>query len=421
MFRELGRSLEAHGATVFRINLSGGDTRDWPDPTVAFKGHFSEWPVFIDRFLRQYAITDILLFGDCRPHHVTARGMAEMRGIRTHVLEEGYLRPHWMTLEREGVNARSLLSRDKAWFRKEALRLPAEDDLPPVTASFRRRARDSYWHYHRVVTGRLWFPHYRSHRSGSIIMEGLGWLWKFARQKGNERRAAEVLASLAGKPLFVLPLQLSGDYQIRAHSSFPNMKSAARYVIESFATHAPEDAHLLLKTHPMDISFFDWGRFVRREARRLHLEGRLHYADGGDLDAIIEGAKGLVCVNSTSATLALARNVPVCTIGEAIYDLEGLTHQGHLDSFWTTPSASEPGLYEAFRRVLVDRCLVRGGLASESAVTTLVENMTARLLNEEGQVAPAVQEADVTRLKAPRTSRQADEPVDARPATSSGR
>jgi len=349
--------------------------------------------VFFDRFLRERRITDLVLFGDCRPYHVSAHGLARSRKVRTHVLEEGYLRPHWMTLEPEGVNARSSLSRDKRWFRDEARRLGPEPKLPPVTASFRRRARDSYWHYHSVVTGRLTFPHYRSHRSGSIILEGFGWLWKFVREGRERERAHQLLRSLSGKSLFVLPLQLSGDFQIRAHSSFPDMQSAASYVIESFAAHAPRGMHLLLKAHPLDCGFFSWPRFVRDHARRVGLEGRLHYVDGGDLDKMVRGARGLVCVNSTSATLALAQDTPVCTIGEAIYDMPGLTHQGHLDSFWTNPTPPERGLYRAFRRVLVDRCLVRGGLASESAVTTLVDSMTNRLCSAPASQTPVSQES----------------------------
>ena len=95
------------------INISGGDLRDWPDGAVDFRGHFSEWPAYADRYLRQHEVTDILLFGDCRPYHVSALGIAELRNVRTHVLEEGYLRPDWMTLEREGVNAHSTLGRDR--------------------------------------------------------------------------------------------------------------------------------------------------------------------------------------------------------------------------------------------------------------------------------------------------------------------
>lgn len=379
LFRELGAAIAERGFSVHRINLSGGDLRDWADATGNFRGRFSEWPVFFDKFLREHRITDLVLFGDCRPYHICAHGVAGMRGVRTHVLEEGYLRPHWMTLEPEGVNARSSLSRDKSWFREEARRLGPEPKLPPVTASFRRRARDSYWHYHSVCTGRLGFPHYRSHRSAWIVLEGFGWCWKFVREKGERRRAADVLRRLRNRALFVLPLQLSGDYQIRAHSPFPDMQSAASYVIESFALHAPDDVHLLLKAHPLDCSFFSWARFVQAHAARLRLEGRIHYVDGGDLDKMLVGARGLVCVNSTSATLALAKDTPVCTIGEAIYDMPGLTHQGHVDGFWTNPTRPEPGLYRDFRRVLVDRCLVRGGLASESAVATLVEGLANRL------------------------------------------
>lgn len=389
LFRQLGAEIAARGVPVHRINICGGDRYDWREGAIDFRGRFSDWPVFFDSFLRKNRITDLVLFGDCRPYHVSAHGMAALRGVRTHVLEEGYIRPHWMTFELEGVNARSTLSRDKSWFRQEALRLPAEPRLPPITASFRRRARDSYWHYHHVVTGLLRYPHYRSHRSGSITAEGFGWLWRFLHAPRRNRAAAKVLETLAGQPVFLLPLQLSGDYQIRSHSPFPDMQSAAGYVIESFAAHASPDDHLLLKAHPLDSSFFNWGRFVRRYSARLGLAGRLHFIDGGDLEDMVEEARGLVCVNSTSATLALAAGTPVCTVGEAIYDMDGLTHQRHLDSFWVDPTPPERGLYSAFRRVLVDRCLVRGGLASESAVTILIETMTERLGLDRGSQATA--------------------------------
>ena len=205
LFRRLGQAMAERNVAVHRINISGGDRRDWSDGAVDFRGRFSEWPAFFDRYLRQHAVTDILLFGDCRPYHVSALGIAELRNVRTHVLEEGYLRPDWMTLEREGVNARSTLGRDKHRFLREAKLLPPESRLPPITASFRRRARDSYWYYHRVVVGRLRYPHYRSHRVTPIILEGLGWAWKFVNEKRRARRAARILHILGNEPKFLLP------------------------------------------------------------------------------------------------------------------------------------------------------------------------------------------------------------------------
>lgn len=379
LFKRLGEAMASRGITVHRINICAGDLRDWRDGALNFRGRFSDWPAFIDRFLREQKVTDLILFGDCRPYHVTAHGIAKLRNVRTHVLEEGYLRPDWMTLEPEGVNARSSLSRDKDWFLSEAARLEPEPQLPPITASFRRRARDSYWHYHSVVLGRLGFPHYRSHRPNSITVEGFGWLWKFARQRRRADQARAILDGLSDNDIFVLPLQLSNDYQIRTHSLFPDMQSAAAYVLESFAANASGDSQLLVKSHPLDPSFFNWPGFLRRIARRLGIEGRVHFIDGGDLEEIISRARGMICVNSTSAALALARGVPVCTLGVAIYDIPGLTHQEHLDSFWIHPTPPQPGVYEAFRRVLVDRCLVRGGIASESAVQLLIQSILERL------------------------------------------
>lgn len=379
LLHQLASAMRERDLKVERINICGGDRADWPDPATNFRGRFSDWPVFLDNFLREHQITDILLFGDCRPYHVSARGVAALRGIRTYVLEEGYLRPHWMTLELDGVNGHSRLTRHKDWVIEQAEALPPEPFLPPVTAMFRRRVRDTARHYIAVHTGRLAFPHYRTHRPEVPLMEAAGWGWKYLISGSRERQARDVLKRIEGRDYFLFPLQLSGDYQIRSHSPFPDMKSAAAYVMESFARHAPDDAHLLIKSHPFDTSFINWPRFIRRRAKGLGILDRVHFVDGGALDELAAATAGMVCVNSTSATLALAAGRPVCTLGEAIYKVPGLTFDRHLDEFWTDPTPPEPGLYGAFRRVLVDRCLVRGGLASESAVQTLIASVLERL------------------------------------------
>jgi capsular polysaccharide export protein len=379
LLHHLAIEIRQRGIKVERINICAGDMVDWPEGATNFRGRFRDWPCFLDNFLREHQITDILLFGDCRPYHVSARGIAELRGVRTYVLEEGYLRPHWMTLELDGVNGHSRLTRNKHWFVEQARTLPPEPYLPPITASFRRRVRDTARHYVAVHALAWTYPFYRTHRPGSAIAEAIGWGWKYLLGGLRRRQADQTVAELEGTPFFLFPLQLCGDYQIRSHSPFPDMRAAAAYVMESFARHAPEDAHLLIKAHPFDTSLFHWRQFIRRRTRQLGIEHRVHFIDGGNLDQLAADATGMVCVNSTSATLALAAGTAVCALGEAIYNIPGLTFTGHLDEFWMNPLPPEPGLYGAFRRVLVDRCLVRGGLASESAVATLIQSMAGKL------------------------------------------
>ncbi len=382
-FRDLAAALAERGCGVHRVNLSGGDRYDWLDGAVNYRGRPSNWPMFIDRYLRAHGITDLVLFGDCRPMHQAALRMAQLRGVHIHVYEEGYIRPDWMTLERDGVNGHSPMERDPDAILNEARSLPPVPPLPAITADFKRRARDSYWHYHHVVTGRLRFPFYRTHRQGSIILDGIGWLWRLAMRGRRQQQAMEALASVAGRDFFVFPLQLTGDYQIRHHSPFGSMRVAVDYVLESFARFAPPDTVLLVKEHPLDSSYTNWRALLLARSRQLGISGRVFHIDGGDLDALSREACGMVCVNSTSATLALEAGTPVAVLGDAIYDIAGITHHGGLDSFWASPTPPDPKLWDAFKRVLHHRCLVRGGLASASATAILVRNSVARLLAED--------------------------------------
>ena len=382
-FSILGQELVRHGAGVYRINLCGGDRYDWREGAIDYRGLKQNWPLFFDRFVRDHKITDLVLYGDCRPMHQAALRLAQLRGIHVHVFEEGYIRPDWMTLERDGVNGHSTFERDPAIIMAAAKWLPVVPKQPPITACFNRRARDSYWHYHHVVTGKLRFPFYRSHRQGSIMVDGIGWILRFWRKPRRAELAKRTLKEIEGRKYFLFPLQLSGDYQIRAHSPFTSMRMAADYVLESFARYAPEDSVLLVKEHPFDTSFLSWCAFLKRRARKLGIADRVHYIDGGDLKKLSEQSAGMVCVNSTSGTLGLDVGIPVIVLGDAVYDVPGVTHQGGLDRFWSAPERPDPELYEAFKKVLHAKCLVRGGYASESATRILLRNSLNRLLWED--------------------------------------
>jgi capsular polysaccharide export protein len=381
-FHDLAAALAENGCGVHRINLSGGDRFDWPKGATDFRGRMRNWPMFLDRFLRAHGITDLVLFGDCRPMHQTALRMAQLRGVHIHVFEEGYIRPDWMTLERDGVNGHSPMERDPDVILASARWLPEVPRLPPITADFKRRARDSYWHYHHVVTGKLRFPFYHSHRQGAITLDGIGWLLKFMRKRRRVAQALETLAEVANRDYYLFPLQLNGDYQIRAHSPFGSMLVALEYVLVSFARFAPKEALLLVKEHPLDSGYRNWRRTVRLMAQRLGVADRVHHVDGPLLDELVSRTHGMVCVNSTSGTLALEAGLPVVVLGDAVYDVRGITHQSGLDSFWSHAEPPERELYDAFKRMLHARCLVRGGLASESAMATLVMSSVERLLSE---------------------------------------
>ena len=378
-FARLGGALAARGHRVHRINLCGGDRHDWPGPAVNYRGPIRGWPTFFDDFVVEHGVTDVILFGDCRPMHASAHGMAKLRDLRVHVLEEGYIRPDFMTLEEGGVNGHSPMPRDPNWFRAEASRLSVEGPATPVPASFRRRVSEAMRHLLATALERPLFPFYRNHRPLSSSTEALGWILRSLLGGANRRRSARVLSEMESRPYFLIPLQLNSDYQIRIHSPFGDMRAALRFMIKSFAKAAPADAHLLVKRHPLDAGLVPWHRITRRLAASCGVADRVHYVTDGDIAAVLEPALGTVMVNSTVGTLALNSGKPTAVLGHAVYDVEGVVHSGPLEDFWSDPVRPDPKLWDAVRRVIVDRSLIRGSFLSEEGLAMLVENAIPRL------------------------------------------
>ncbi|MBQ1540388.1 MAG: capsular biosynthesis protein [Caulobacteraceae bacterium] len=402
-FFDLGEAMAARGCGVHRVNFNGGDQWDWPAPgALNYRGSAQAWPARLARLIRERSITDIVLFGDCRPLHRTARAAAAGLGVAVHVFEEGYLRPDWITLERGGVNGFSALPSDPAWWLRAADAAPPIEDAPPLPSSLPRRVRDTLAYYVFVLLLGAAFPHYRTHRPWPPLVEAFGWLAHLCRRGGAARCSTQALASLRPEGFFLTPLQLDSDYQLRAHSDFNGMQPALAEIVASFAAHAPADTQLVVKAHPLDNGLIDWRRRVGDYARALGVGERVRYVETADIDPLVRAARGVATVNSTTGTLALAAGVPVITLGRAIYDLPGLTHQGSLAGFWRAPTPPQASLYEAFRRVLAERSLLRGGFYAEDREGRLVAAAAGRIAAS----APFVQPA--RRL---RTAPTADAPV----------
>ncbi|WP_072389316.1 capsular biosynthesis protein [Hyphomicrobium sp. CS1BSMeth3] len=383
-FFRLGSALSAKGCCVYRINFNGGDQWDWPgNGAVNFRGSERDWPSYLATFLREHAITDIILFGDCRRLHRTARGIAAGLGVLVHVFEEGYLRPDWVTLEQGGVNGFSPLSSDPEWYRRQAVELPPVEDGPPLPSSMRRRVRETIVHYVSFTLLAWSFPHYRTHRPRPPLVESMGWLARLVRRRTSLATSNAILRSLRPSTYFLLPLQLESDYQLRAHSDFDGMQAALAEVMASFAARAPADKALVVKAHPLDNGLVDWRKHTVRYAQALGIADRVLFIETGDIDRLVRQSRGVVTVNSTTGTLALAAGVPVITLGRAIYAIPGLVHPGTLDEFWSSPVAPDIDLYAAFRRVLVAQCLLPGGFYANEELAPLVATAADRILNGE--------------------------------------
>ena len=381
-FAEVATVLEGRGHRALRVNLCFGDRLFWRRPgAVNFAGTREQWPAFVADLVDREGVTDLVLLGEQRYYHKVAISVARARRVRVTVTDFGYLRPDWLTFEPNGMSGDSLFPRDPDAIMALAAEAPPPDLAARYTDSFFTQA---VWDmaYHLSSAALPWtHPHYRSHQVYHPVLVYLGTGWHLLRTRWTgpaaDRLVDRVRAS--GVPYWVLPLQMENDFQLRAYSPFPDMKTPLQDVIRSFAENAPREARLLIKLHPLDPSLRNWGRIIARTAKRYGAAERVDFLDGGSLPRLLEGSRGVVTVNSTVGLWAIRAGLPTTTLGAAVFDIEGLTFQGPLDGFWTGGQKPRPELVDAFVRAIVAHIQIRGVYYRREGLDAAVRTAAGRL------------------------------------------
>lgn len=362
-FGRLSRLLKDAGAkAVYKVNFNGGDWLFAPAGAFNYTGAESEWVSFLEFLLRDLQIDTIMLFGDCRRYHVAARNVARARNVETWVFEEGYIRPDFVTMERDGTNGHSSLPRDANFYRN----LP-ECELTPEREVGRVFGHLAVWaglYGAAAMVGRMFFPHYRHHRPLSL-REGGRWVragWRKIAYKVRERGMVEYLVQRKTKAYFLVSLQTASDSQIRIHSRFASLDEFIEEVIRSFSCFCDARYDLVFKHHPLDRGHNDYGGVIGSGAAARGMAHRVAYIHDQHLPTLLEHAAGLILVNSTVGISGIHHGLPVKVLGEAIYDLDGLSFQGSLDDFWAGAGSFHPDmlLYRRFRSYVVDQTQLNG-------------------------------------------------------------
>lgn len=349
-----GQELRDHGIHVTKVSFHAGDDLFYPDPdAVSFREPFGRWPRFVDELMEARGIDGVALFGDCRPLHRMAVEIAERRGAKVWVFEEGYLRPDWITLEEHGVNGNSRMPRDPAFYR--GLDLPPPPDATEVGERFHLNAWYSTLNALAFTHLNGGYPHYAHHRILNAWYHTFVHVRSAARKEYFARAEADLLPVFEGERsgrYFLVPLQVHCDFQLR-HSPYVHVLEFVQEVLTEFRLHAEPGDAIVFKHHPMDRAYQEYGRLFRRLAVEHGLEGRLYYCHDLHLPTLLKHAKGTITINSTVGISSIHHGTPVICLGDAIYDMPGMTHEGSLRQFLREREAPDRELYRAFRRYLL--------------------------------------------------------------------
>jgi len=344
-FDRLTDWLETGGSVVDRVVFSGGDLydSDRKKPAFQFKKTLNEWPAFFAETLSGLQIETVVLFGQERPYHRAAIQLCNKLGVTVIVLEEGYFRPGFLTMEIDGVNARSTSLEKYFWSGSKVV-------CSEGHTNFFKLSIIAFKHYLGILRGTSVFPNYQHHRCPHMLPYAFHWLYSWVRKFANLQKNRTMQASLfeAVTPYYFMPFQYELDSQIVNHSDFAGNLDAANRVLRSFAANALPGTFIVFKEHPHGRATQLLKICVKALAVELKVADRLVYLVEGETPKLVKNALGVVVVNSTVGIRAIQHQVPLIALGRAIYNLPQVCFQGELDHFWTQAKAPDQLVANAF-------------------------------------------------------------------------
>lgn len=370
-FSDLYKYLKKCGSeNVIKVNFNAGDDFFYSQkPIIRYAKPFHLLEEFYNSLLDNNPIDAVYLFGDCRFIHRIAIDIFKKRNIPYYVFEEGYIRPHYITIEEGGVNGNSSLKLASIGKVPEIYcssereeKYIAQKKAPIGYGSFRKMVFFGFIYFCMCRILQYKYPFYIHHKSVSPL-EILVWIKSFIRKycyKIPDYIKQRYILNNHSKLYFFAPLQVYNDAQVFNHSPFHDITDFIETVLNSFANNAPSETYLVFKHHPLDRGHRHYGRFIKKRSKRLGIKKRVYYVHEVSLPKMLKFAKGVVTINSTVGLSSLYHQTPVKVLGNAFYDIGGLTYQGSLDRFWSHPGKVIYSNFLKYKKYIIIKTQVFG-------------------------------------------------------------
>jgi capsular polysaccharide export protein len=396
-FSRLAREIEAAGGEVYRTVCEGGEYLETPTYCrIVYRHRDGDWKRFIRGVVRRKKVDAIITFNDTLPRNRGALEVAEEFGLHSFVLENGYLRPHWVTLERDGVNGFSRLPRDPKVYLEARQNTPEPAADMQFPAGLRPHVVHTIAHFAAAIAFKPILGFDAKYYGDSVYRQGFGYvreyLWRISHNESDVLARALELAD-AGRKVFLALLQKPGDAQLVVHSRHGGNAAFVEELIASFAADAPPEAILVVKQHPLDYGVERTPERVAALVARHNLADRVLFLRKTSIDKIMARAHAVVTINSTAGLAAIIEEKPVLCVGRAFYNIPGLTSVGPLSRFWREAAPPSSDLVKGFVAFLKRTSQFNGGFHTPEGREILAPLLAHRLVEGVRYAPKAVGEA----------------------------
>jgi capsular polysaccharide export protein len=302
---------------------------------------YKKYMYFIDEFIIRNKIDIICLFNGYHWIDQVTKYIARKRGLKVYHFEDGLFRPYTVTCDPKGINALASVSRDPDFYDSIIVdegRLK-KYLFKPETPLLLKKKKESLVMVALVKSLSMLgsfiglHPSYYAHIT----------LWQaikyFIFKKTFTFRKNDPI-TLPEEYVFV-PFQVSRDTQIFYNSPhISNMEEFLDYVYKAivlFNKETGRNLKIIVKEHPEDMSRNNY-KHLKKKYENVK---EVIFVQKYNIHHIINNCEAVITINSTVGIEALARNKRVITLGEALYNIEGIVEKCN------DPSTLHQSLYKS--------------------------------------------------------------------------
>lgn len=334
--------LQANGSEVCKVVFHAGDYAAYYKSgikLVKFDKPIESFEDWLRTHIQSEKIDTLVIYNEYRPYNKIGHQLSRELNIQCLILEMGLLRPDYITIYTPEQNTFEYLQ--DLWENvlkdsHQPIESPPPHKLRRMQTANKIRQFAKYYILTRVSMKLGLFKHYVDQRTMSLDHHFRAGLRGTLRLQGRSKQSRfnKILANRWKERYYIVPLQVHCDSQITVRSKYTSIEEFIEEVTESFFKYAPAKTKLIFKVHPIDRGYADYRQFIQNLNAKFQSD-RLLYLDKINNPIALTNALGCVTVNSSMGISSLINKTPVICLGEAAFDLPGLTHQGNLDTFWT--------------------------------------------------------------------------------------
>ena len=363
-FARLSNYLEKNYVRTYKVLFPLHEYGFHKSRTIKYSEKIQFFKDFLSKLIIKYKIKHIFMYGNVIiPHRQALDLVKELNkkgdNIKTHIFELGYMRPNFITLERSGVNYTSRFLLDKDFYSKK---VPYKNY--PVSKKHKFRIR-KLWKAITFINHCLKnyqiveFEHKLQPKPSYLWFQIKGFILKYyfiASEYSIKKKSFDI------NPFFVVILQVSSDSQIKIGSKIKDNKKFIYKVIKDFARAKLKNINLVIKHHPRDRGYTNYSNEIKEFAKEFGIGKNVLYIHDYFLSKVFKNpkCKGTVLINSTVGYQSLFHSIPLKALGITPYNLDGLSHQKSLTSFFLSPKKVDQLLFNKFYKYIMENSQING-------------------------------------------------------------